>query len=204
MNLWRNASVLAEHEIQQSPTASEDCCDDESNNDFGHKKESQNFNIGKDVMYIPSAAMLVSRKLIMELGGFDDTYFYGHEDTDMCWRVNISGFRVYYTPNTIAYHYKNQTIKRMLNKVYYYGTRNRIRSLIKNHQGRTLIKYLPMYFVFSFFDILIRSYRKEKIKAWFWNFRNIGDTLKKRKQIQSLRVFRDSELPFSSVYTLFK
>lgn len=172
--------------------------------DFGHKKESKNYNQGKDVMYIPSAAMLASRRLIKELGGFDDTYFYGHEDTDLCWRVNLSGFRVYYTPNTIAYHYKNQTVKKMLNSVYYYGTRNRIRSLIKNHQGRTLLKYLPLYFIFSLVDILIRPYRKEKIKAWWWNLRNIGDTFKKRKQVQSLRVFNDNELPFSSMYNLFK
>lgn len=172
--------------------------------DIGHKKDRNNYNQGKDVFYIPSAAMLVKRKLNKELGGFDETYFYGHEDTDLCWRVNIAGFRVYYEPKAIAYHYKNQTIKNMMSSVYYYGTRNRIRSLIKNHQLSTLILYLPLYFIFSFFDVIIRSYRKEKIAAWWWNLRHIKETLKERKSIQSLRVFNDKQLSFSSLYTAIK
>lgn len=171
--------------------------------DVGHKENSRNYNHGKDVMYIPSAAMLANRKLINTIGGFDDSYFYGHEDTDICWRANIAGLRVYYEPSAIAFHHKNQTVNSMVANVYHYGTRNRIRSLLKNHQGRTLFKYLPLYIIFSFFDILLRSYRKEKIAAWWWNLRNLQDTLQKRKNIQSLRVFSDYELPFSSLKYLF-
>lgn len=172
--------------------------------DIGHKQDRANYNQGRDVMYIPSAAMLVSRKIIKELGEFDETYFYGHEDTDLCWRVNIAGFRVYYEPQAIAYHYKNQTIEKMTNKVYYYGTRNRIRSLIKNHQMSTLIRYLPLYFLYSCFDMVFRSFRKEKFAAWWWNIRNLGSTLQQRKFIQNLRVFTDNELPFSKLHLLIK
>ena len=172
--------------------------------DIGHKKNRQNYSQGKDMMYIPSAAMLVNRKLIQEIGSFDDTYFYGHEDTDLCWRVNIAGFRVYYEPSAIAFHYKNRTISKMIKNVHYYGTRNRIRSLIKNHQLSTLFKYLPLYMMFSFFDIIFRSYKKEKVSAWWWNMMNLRDTLQKRKGIQALRVFSDFELPFFSMGHLFK
>lgn len=172
--------------------------------DIGHTKDRNSYNQDKDVFYIPSAAMLVKRKLIKELGGFDETYFYGHEDTDLCWRVNIAGFRVYYDPRAIAYHYKNQTIKNMMNRVYYYGIRNRIRSLIKNHQLSTLILYFPLYFAYSFFDVIIHSYRKEKISAWWWNLKHIKETLRERKYIQSLRVFSDRQLSFSNLYNFIK
>lgn len=172
--------------------------------DIGHKKSNNLFNQGRDVLYVPSAAMLVKRKLIKELGSFDETYFYGHEDTDLCWRVNIAGFRVYYEPRAVAYHHKNQTINKMRKEVAYYGTRNRIRSLLKNHQSGTLLTYLPLYFGYSLLDILVHSYRKEKIAAWWWNLRNMQNTLDQRRAVQELRIFMDGELPFSSLMAIVK
>lgn len=170
--------------------------------DIGHEQILNSHNQGRDVMYTPSAAMLVSRKVIQTLGGFDSTYFYGHEDTDLGWRVNMAGCRVYYEPAAVAYHNKNQTVKNMKKEVYYYGTRNRIRSLLKNHQFKTLLFYLPLYLGYSLLEIIIRPYRKQKIAAWGWNIKNIKDTFKKRKEVQSLRVFNDNELPFSGILKL--
>ena len=168
--------------------------------DRGHGAKEIEYSDGSEVMYIPSAAMLVKRYVFDKIGLFDDTYFYGHEDTDFCWRARIAGFKIYYEPNAIAYHYKNRTIRNMGKDVYYYGVRNRIRSLIKNHEFATLIIYLPLYTSYLLFSIIFGSYRLQKIKAVWWNLTNIRETLKERNKIQALRKVKDKHLPFSSMF----
>jgi len=154
--------------------------------DRGHGKSENEYKDRMEVMYIPSAAILIRREVFDKIGLFDETYFYGHEDTDFCWRAHIAGFKAYYEPSAIAHHSKNTTVKNMQNYIYYYGVRNRIRSMLKNHQPFNLLLYGSLYKLYLFADILIRSHKKEKIKALFWNFKNIKSTLKERQKIQPL------------------
>ena len=172
--------------------------------DRGHSMDENKFNSYEKVMYIPSAAMLVKRSIFDKIGFFDETYFYGHEDTDFCWRAAIAGFKIYYDPSAIAVHYKNQTVKSMKKEVYYYGVRNRIRSLIKNHEFLTLLLYLPLYKAYLLFSTIFGHFKTEKIKAVFWNLIHCKETLRERSRIQSLRRVRDRDLPFSPLFALFK
>lgn len=169
--------------------------------DKNHKMPDEGgFYMGEEVMYVPTAAMLIKRNVFKSIGNFDETYFYGHEDTDFCWRAKIAGFKIYYEPSAIAHHHKNKTVNTMKKEVIYYGVRNRIRSLIKNHGTFNLIFYLPLYGLFSVSEIIIKSFRKERLSAWKWNISNLKDTLKQRKIIQMSRKIKDRELGFSSIF----
>lgn len=172
--------------------------------DRGHGAHELDFMDSGQVMYIPSAAMLVKRNVFKKIGFFDETYFYGHEDTDFCWRAGIAGFKAYYEPTAVAYHHKNKTVRHMKKEVYYYGTRNRIRSLLKNHQISTLLLFYPLYRIYLLLDIIIRPYRWQKIRAGWWNLFHIRETLEERKRIQGLRKIKDRKLPFSSFLNILK
>ena len=78
--------------------------------------------------------------------------------------------------------------------LYFYATKNRIRSLIKNYEFHNLILYLPLLLVLTTIDILIRSRRIQKIKAIWWNIKNISKTLNKRIIVQKSRKTKDKEL----------
>ena len=51
-----------------------------------------------------SAAILVSRKAFDSIGGFDEKYFFMHEDTDLCFRLKQRGFECAYWDDSLAYH----------------------------------------------------------------------------------------------------
>lgn len=50
------------------------------------------------------AAMLVRRRLLLELGGFDETFFMEWEDLDLCWRAWLRGHGSVYVPGAWLRH----------------------------------------------------------------------------------------------------
>lgn len=50
------------------------------------------------------AAMLVRRDRLLELGGFDETFFMEWEDLDLCWRAWLRGWPTVYVPEAKLRH----------------------------------------------------------------------------------------------------
>jgi GT2 family glycosyltransferase len=50
------------------------------------------------------AAMLVRRLKLLELGGFDETFFMDYEDLDLCWRAWLRGWPTVYVPDARLRH----------------------------------------------------------------------------------------------------
>ena len=48
----------------------------------------------RDVAAVPGCSMLVRRRAWDELGGFDEHFFLTWEDTELCWRARLGGWRV--------------------------------------------------------------------------------------------------------------
>jgi GT2 family glycosyltransferase len=48
----------------------------------------------REVAAVPGCAMLVRRRAWEELGGFDERFFLTWEDTELCWRARLAGWRV--------------------------------------------------------------------------------------------------------------
>lgn len=86
------------------------------------------YNEVEEVQVAP-AAILVKKKVLDEIGGFDEKYFAVYEDTDYCFRAGKMGFKVIYAPKAVSYHNlstdpKNEA-QRLLERSYWIG-RNRI------------------------------------------------------------------------------
>lgn len=146
------------------------------------------------ILAVCSAAMIIRRTSLAKIGLFDEAFFYGQEDTDLCWRANIAGFGVVYNPKAVAHHNVSETVSKNIGMVYFHATKNRIRLLVSNYQLRNLILYLALYTIVSIGDIIFRPYRREKLAGWLWNISNFRATMQKRKLVQALRNKKDSEL----------
>ncbi len=58
----------------------------------------------RDVEWASGAALLVRRSLLEQLGGLDDGFFLYCEDTDLCRRAQLAGYRVVFEPGATARH----------------------------------------------------------------------------------------------------
>ncbi len=70
-----------------------------------HRNEPTH-NYARQVDYIAGAALMISRFLWEQLGGFDEAYAPAYyEDTDLCLRVKKNlGLKVIYQPTAVVYH----------------------------------------------------------------------------------------------------
>lgn len=139
-------------------------------NDFGQYESIE------EVQVAP-AAILVKRKVIEKIGGFDDVYFATYEDTDFCFRAKEKGFKTFYAPDALAYHQISWDPKddavRVLSRAYFVG-RNRV---------IFMKKFGKNFFVFALFiPIFILYYLKLAIKLnmlkdWFNFLQGIAEGL---------------------------
>ena len=160
----------------------------------GKNAKMREYGVQKNVMYACSAAILVSTKMLREIGVFDETFFYGHEDTDLGWRGNIAGYNSVYNPNAVAYHNVGDSMQHQSAKLYYYSTKNRIRAMLKNYEWYNIFRFLPLLLMLTIGDIVFRNFKIVKTQAVWWNLTNIFDTLKERKKVQKQRKIKDAEI----------
>lgn len=58
-------------------------------------------------------ATLFSTKMLRQIGIFDDDFFAYYEDSDISFRAQLAGWKVYYQPSAVAYHKLMQTSGKM-------------------------------------------------------------------------------------------
>lgn len=62
---------------------------------------------GEEIVEVESVvggALMVTRKLFLKVGGFDEKFFLYFEDLDLCRKVRNLGYKIYYLPNAIIKH----------------------------------------------------------------------------------------------------
>jgi O-antigen biosynthesis protein len=66
----------------------------------------------QDVDVLTGAFMLIRRKVLDQIGFFDEQYFMYGEDIDLSYRILKAGFKNVYFPKTTIIHYKGESTKK--------------------------------------------------------------------------------------------
>ncbi len=93
------------------------------------------------VDYLPGCAMLIRKRVLDEIGLFDEGYFLYFEETDWCARAIMAGYRLVYVPEAVAWHVVSGSIGSGAKLAYI--IRNRVRFALKNFD----LAYLPIFIV---------------------------------------------------------
>ena len=86
----------------------------------------------------PMKCMMIPRTIYNKIGGFDEQFFMYGEDLDLCYRVQKSGYKVFYVPKTQIIHYQGESTKRSSideTKVFY----NAMHLFVKKHFSSSLL-----------------------------------------------------------------
>ena len=63
----------------------------------------------RDVDAVTGACLAIRRDVFMALGGFDDGFWNGYEDVDLCLKARAAGYRVRYTPDAVVTHHESKS-----------------------------------------------------------------------------------------------
>lgn len=75
---------------------------------LGHLDENKNHEV--DVL--AGAFMMVRRKVLDQLGGFDEVFFMYGEDVDLSYRIQKMGYKNYYLSETSILHFKGESTRK--------------------------------------------------------------------------------------------
>jgi GT2 family glycosyltransferase len=101
-----------------------------------------------DVRYILAScggAMLINRKVFLEVGGFDQDFVAYFEDVDLGWRLWILGYKVVFVPKSVCYHvHFGSSSSVPASRIQYLYERNALYTIIKNYEQKYLDRVLPL------------------------------------------------------------
>lgn len=158
---------------------------------IGENEEHEKYTKSRYVFGACAGAVAYRKKMLNEIGFFDDDFFLIHEDTDLNFRAQLAGWKCYYVHSAIVYHKVRSTIGVMSDIAVYYSVRNAEYVWLKNVPLILMMKYFHhkiMQEIGSFVYYCIkhgkyRIYYKAKVDFLL----NISSLLKKRKVIQKNR-----------------
>jgi len=148
----------------------------------------------------------VLQKILIDGDVFDSRYFAYFEETDLCHRIWLAGYRVVFVPTSVVLHKMGATSQQMDNAfVQFHSFKNRIHSYVKNYSLVSLLFMLPIHLavcMFYFFYMMVTKKKTVAIaiaKAIGWNIINVIDTLRKRKIVQRIIRKRDDRAFFPTI-----
>lgn len=95
------------------------------------EKDCGQYDDKREVFWASGAAFCCRAELFRRLGGFDGDYFAHMEEIDLCWRMQLAGYRVMVEPRSVVYHLGGGTLPNDSPRKLYLNYRNNLMMLFK-------------------------------------------------------------------------
>ncbi|MEG0499109.1 MAG: glycosyltransferase family 2 protein, partial [Alistipes sp.] len=95
------------------------------------EKDEGQYDDERDVFWVSGAAFCCRADVFRALGGFDVDFFAHMEEIDLCWRMQLAGYRVRIMPRSAVYHLGGGTLASDSPTKVFYNHRNNLAMLYK-------------------------------------------------------------------------
>jgi GT2 family glycosyltransferase len=123
---------------------------DGSSKQRGHLGDPVQFGRMDEALLPSGSAALYRRKMLEEIGLFDERFFLYCEDTDLGLRARWAGWKCLYVPAAVVDHHYSHSAGRVSSLKAYYVERNRLFTVFKNFPAEMLLT-APIYAAFRYF-----------------------------------------------------
>lgn len=89
-----------------------------------------------DVFWATGACLMVRSEVYRQLGGLDERFFAHMEEIDLCWRMQLEGYKVTVVPESVVYHVGGGTLPASSPFKLYLNYRNNL-LMLENNLART-------------------------------------------------------------------
>jgi GT2 family glycosyltransferase len=106
------------------------------------ERDNLQYEVSAPIFWATGASMMIRSTVFHEMNGFDTNFFAHQEEIDLCWRLQLAGYKIYACPSSTVYHVGAGTLPRGGRKVYL-NFRNNLVMLCKNLPYAELVWKLP-------------------------------------------------------------
>ena len=85
-----------------------------------------------EVFWASGAALLIKTEAFHKMKGFDEYFFAHQEEIDLCWRMQLAGYKIFCCPQSVVYHIGGGTLPRGNSRKTFLNFRNNQIMLAKN------------------------------------------------------------------------
>ena len=96
------------------------------------EEDKGQYNDAVEIFWASGAAMFIRSNIFHEAGGFDGSFFAHMEEIDLCWRIQLMGYKIMCVPGSIIYHIGGGTLPKGNTRKVYLNFRNNLVMLGKN------------------------------------------------------------------------
>lgn len=96
------------------------------------EEDKGQYNETSEVFWASGAALVIRSDVYHTMQGFDEYFFAHQEEIDLCWRMQLSGYKIFCCPQSVVYHIGGGTLPRGNSMKTYLNFRNNRIMLAKN------------------------------------------------------------------------
>ena len=104
--------------------------------------------------------------MIEQIGFLDEDFFLIHEDTDINYRAQLAGWKVFYVPTAIVHHKVRSSIGTMSDLAVYYTLRNSEFVRIKNVSFVVFLRCFPEFLFGIVSEFFYFAIKHKKFKLY--------------------------------------
>ena len=95
------------------------------------EEDKGQYDTPQEVFWASGAAFCCRADVFRRLGGFDADFFAHMEEIDLCWRMQLSGYKIMVEPRSVVYHLGGGTMPNESPRKLYLNYRNNLSMLFK-------------------------------------------------------------------------
>ncbi len=132
--------------------------------------------------YVIGCCMLIRKRVISDIKGFDRDYYTSHGEVDFCLRAKKKGYKIFYDPGVIVRHNVATGGTKTLERIYYLY-RNKLLVIRKNSSLLQKVTIFPLYTIFWIPKMVMDSillHRSIKLDEWLVMFKAVRHAIMNR------------------------
>ncbi len=152
------------------------------------------------LFWTTGAAMFVRAETLGKTGGMDVDFVHHMEEIDLCYRINLVGYKLKVVPKSLVYHYGGGIISYDSYKKLYWNHRNSVFMMLKNLETKNLFTIIPARILLDLmtagWSLATLNFKRigALIHAYFWLLVHPAMILRKRKEVKKVRTIGDKEI----------
>lgn len=118
------------------------------------------------IFWASGAALFIRSRLWHELGGLENFFFAHQEEIDLCWRMQLAGYKVYCCPQSVVFHVGGGTLPKGNERKVFLNFRNNLIMMAKCLPVEQWLWKIPVRFLLDSVSAWKSLFAGEAVYFW--------------------------------------